>query len=74
MKVISDCKGIATHIFIRMQWMSHLFFEGNKILNLYLLRSIEKNTKDLPRRNIEKKFLTYFIMLSMEKMKFIQNK
>lgn len=34
--------------------MSHLFFEGNKILNLYLRKSIEKNTKDLPRRNIEK--------------------
>jgi hypothetical protein len=39
-----------------MQWMSHLFFERNKILNLYLHRLIEKNTKDLPTKNIEKIF------------------
>jgi hypothetical protein len=37
-----------------MQWRSHLFFEGNKILNLYLRRLIEKNIKDLSTRNIEK--------------------
>jgi len=34
--------------------MSHLFFEENKILNLYFRRLIGKNTKDPPTRNIEK--------------------
>lgn len=34
--------------------MSHLFFEGNKILYLYFRRLIEKNTKDPPTINIEK--------------------
>lgn len=72
-KLYRTVKGITTHIFIRMQRMSHLFFEGNKILNLYLHRSIEKNTKDLHTRNIEK-FLTYFTMLFMAEMKPIQNK